>query len=71
MIIFVSTNLQTNSNFCDYHYFVFSGEIKRNSVLLQQNIDDSREEVMGTNKNGYDIQLYSSPASVSQPVNSG
>ncbi|XP_059153994.1 dehydrodolichyl diphosphate synthase complex subunit nus1-like [Physella acuta] len=48
-----------------------NGEIKRNSVLLQQNIDASKEEVMGTNKNGYDIQLYSSPASVSQPVNSG
>ncbi|XP_005103331.1 dehydrodolichyl diphosphate synthase complex subunit nus1 [Aplysia californica] len=37
-----------------------NGEIKRNSLLLQRNIDESKEHVMGHDSSHYDIQLFSS-----------
>ncbi|CAL1527174.1 unnamed protein product [Lymnaea stagnalis] len=43
-----------------------NGEIKRNSVLLQKDIDKSKEDIIGQDKCHYDIQLFSSSHPVTQ-----
>ncbi|KAI8791911.1 dehydrodolichyl diphosphate syntase complex subunit nus1 [Biomphalaria glabrata] len=48
-----------------------NGEIKRNSLVLQRNIESSREEIMSQEKTNYDIQIVSSSHPVSCQSSSG
>ncbi|KAH9505559.1 ditrans,polycis-polyprenyl diphosphate synthase [Bulinus truncatus] len=48
-----------------------NGEIKRNSLILQRNIENSKEEIMSQDKSSYDIQIVSSSHPVSAHSNSG
>ncbi|CAG5117950.1 unnamed protein product [Candidula unifasciata] len=45
----------------------FNGEVKRNSLLLQQNIRASKEQVLGQDLSSCDIQIFSSSHPVLRP----